>query len=75
MIITATELKYNLGKYLKLVDNEHITIKENDNIIDIIANQNKDILKIMKDLQGILPQDIDEAKLKKDRLLDKWESI
>ena len=31
MIITATELKYNLGKYLKLVDNEDITIKKNDN--------------------------------------------
>ena len=75
MIITATELKYNLGKYLKLVDNEDITIKKNGKIVAIMANPNKDRFKIMKDLQGILPQDIDETALKKDRLLGKWEFI
>ena len=71
MIITATELKYNLGKYLKLVDKEDISIKKNGKLIAILSNPNKDRFGILKSLKGIIPSNVDEKKAKDKRLRNK----
>ena len=75
MTITATELKYNLGKYLKLVDSEDISIKKNGKLIAILSNPNKDKFNILQNLKGILPNDINEKDIKNERLISKWEYI
>ena len=71
MTITATELKYNIGKYLKIVDKEDVGIKKNGKLVAILSNPNKDRLSILQSLKGILPNDIDESDIKKERLLKK----
>lgn len=73
MIITATELKYNLGKYLKLVDKEDISIRKNGKLIAVLSNPNKDRFSILQNLKGIIPNDIDEKTIKDERLANKWE--
>lgn len=73
MIITATELKYNLGKYLKLVDKEDISIRKNGKLIAVLSNPNKDRFSILQNLKGIIPNDIDEKTIKDERLASKWE--
>lgn len=72
MVITATELKYNLGKYLKLVDKEDISIKKNGKLVAILSNPNKDKFGILQNLKGIIPSNIDENKIKSERLIRKW---
>ena len=71
MIITATELKYNLGKYLKLVDTEDIGIKKNGKLIATLINPNKDRFRILQGLKGIIPSSVNEKKTKKERLYSK----
>ena len=71
MTITATELKYNIGKYLKIVDKEDVGIKKNGKLVAILSNPNKDRLSILQSLKGILTNDIDESDIKKERLLKK----
>ena len=59
MIITATELKKNLGKYLKLSDTEIIYITKNGRIVSKLSSPFEDRVKIAESLIGILPDDID----------------
>ena len=73
MSITATELKYNLGKYLKLVDKEDISIKKNGKLVAVLSNPNKDKFSILQNLKGIIPSNIDENRIKSERLISKWE--
>ena len=71
MIITATELKYNLGKYLKMVDKEDIGIRKNGKLIATLINPNKDRFRILQDLKGIIPTDTNEKTIKRERLESK----
>ena len=59
MIITATELKKNLGKYLKLSDTEIIYITKNGRIVSKLSSPFEDRVKVAESLIGILPDDID----------------
>ena len=64
MLITATELKNNLGKYLMLSATEDIFIIKNGKVIAKLTNPYQDRVQIAKSLFGILPVDagVDEAK-------------
>lgn len=64
MIITATELKMNLGKYLMLAETEDIFITKNGKVIAKLSNPNADRVEMAKSLLGIIPADItlEEAK-------------
>ena len=68
MSITATELKNNLGKYLLLSATEDIFITKNGKIIAKLTNPYQDRVENAKSLFGILPKDIDENEVKKERL-------
>ena len=51
MIITATELKMNLGKYLDIVAREDIIITKNGHTIAKLVNPN---VSAVKSLRGML---------------------
>lgn len=67
MSITSTELKLNLGKYLKLAEKEDIFITRNGKVIAKLSNPNADRIEMAKSLLGVIPADItlEEARTEK----------
>ena len=59
MSVTATELKNNLGKYLRLSATEDISITKNGKVIAKLTNPYQDRVQTAKSLFGILPIDAD----------------
>ena len=57
MIITATELRKNLGKYLNLLDDEEIIITKNGKEIAVLSKSENDKQSILKDLLGVINLD------------------
>ena len=55
MLITATELKTNIGKYLVLAENQDIVITKNNKPIAKLTNVQEDKLSILNSLIGIIP--------------------
>lgn len=58
MLITVTELKMNLGKYLLLAETEDIYITKNGKVIAKLSNPNQDRIDIAKSLFGVIPSDM-----------------
>ena len=54
MIVTSTDLKTNLGKYLDLLDKEDIIITRNGRKIGKITKEEDDKLADMRSLFGLL---------------------
>jgi prevent-host-death family protein len=71
MIISATEFKSNLSKYLELANIEDIIITKNGKNIAKLTNLNEDKVAIAKSLFGILPQDVSLEDTRKERLLSR----
>jgi antitoxin (DNA-binding transcriptional repressor) of toxin-antitoxin stability system len=53
MLITATELKANIGKYLDTASNEDIFISRKGKIIARISNPGRDKVVLLDSLVGI----------------------
>lgn len=69
MIITATDLKTNVGKYLEAVASEDIFVTKNGRIIAKLTNPLQDRVSLLDSLKGIVPQDgIALEDMKKERL-------
>jgi prevent-host-death family protein len=69
MIITATELKTNIGKYLQLAETQDIIITKNNKPIVKLTSLSENKLELLDGLVGIIKDDgytLDDAK--KDRL-------
>lgn len=69
MIITATELKTNIGKYLKLAETQDIIITKNNKPIVKLTSLRENKLDILDSLVGIVQDDgytLDDAR--RDRL-------
>lgn len=64
MLITATELKTNLGKYLTLSATEDIFITKNGKVVAKLTNPFQDRVDIAKSLFGVVSDDmiLDDAK-------------
>lgn len=56
MIVTATELKSNLGKYLELAGRQDIFITKNGRNIARLTSPAIDKLAILDNLVGIIPE-------------------
>ena len=54
MVITATDLKTNLGKYLDLLDTEDIIITRNGRRVARLIKDEEDVLAEVQSLYGIL---------------------
>ena len=56
MVVSATELKTNLGKYLDLLDTEDIIITRNGRKIAKLLKEEDDTLSEIRSLFGILAE-------------------
>lgn len=70
MIVTATELKTNLGKYLELAAIQDIFITKNGKSIARLTSSSIDKLSVLDSLVGIIPsqESIDETSIREERL-------
>ena len=70
MIITATELKTNLGKYLEMAESQDIFITKNGKSIARLTSPAVNKLALLDDLVGIVPHEkaIDKSTIREERL-------
>lgn len=68
MLITATEFKTNIGKYLTMVDEEEIIITKNGKKVAKLTSANEDKIETAKSLFGILPSEASLEKAREERL-------
>ena len=70
MIITATEFKTNLGKYLEIAASQDIFITKNGKNIARLTSPAVNKLALLDDLVGIVPQEtaMDENTIREERL-------
>ena len=73
MIITATELKINLGKYLEKSQDEDIIITKNGKIIAQLSQPNAEKMAVLRTLVGCAgsKDDITLEDIKRERLSKK----
>ncbi len=57
MLVTATEFKNNIGKYLALVATEDILITKNGKTIARLSGAKPNKAEIVRSLVGIIPND------------------
>ena len=67
MVISASELKTNLGRYLMLAASQDIYITKNGKSIAKLTNPSVDKLALLDSLVGILPSDTN-VDVKEERL-------
>ena len=75
MIVTATEFKNNLGKYLALIDNEDVFITKNGKNIARLSSAKESRIEIAKSLFGILPNTGMTIEQAREERLSKYERI
>lgn len=70
MIVTATEFKMNLGKYLDMVTtNEDVYITKNGKMIAKMVNPNVSAVDSLSGiLAGKMPEDFDRKTMREERL-------
>ena len=70
MIVTATEFKTNLGKYLEMATSQDIFITKNGKSIARLTSPAVNKLALLDDLVGIVPQEkaMDENTIRAERL-------
>ena len=70
MIVTATEFKTNLGKYLELAVSQDVFITKNGKNIARLTSPSVNKLAVLDNLVGIVPQDdgLDEKAIREERL-------
>ena len=68
MSITATELKNNLSKYLRLSATEDVYITRNGKVISKLTNPCQARVDIAKSLFGVIPADITLEQAREERL-------
>lgn len=71
MIVTATDIKNNFGKYLDLASGQDIIITRNGNAIARLVGIKETASFLSDRLVGIVPKDIDEKAVKDERLAQK----
>lgn len=68
MIVTATDFKKNIGKYLDMANKEDIFITKNGKNVAKLTNSKQDRREMAQSLFGILPADTATENVKKERL-------
>jgi len=77
MIVTATDFKLNLGKYLELVVEEDIAITKNGRNVGVLVAPGVNTIRTMKGILQ-LPGELhgmDHKQIKEMRIREKYESI
>ena len=70
MIVTATEFKTNLGKYLEMATKQDIFITKNGKKIARLTSPTVNKVAVLDSLVGIIPEDsaMDEKTIREARL-------
>lgn len=68
MLITATEFKANIGKYLALAAQQDIIITKNGKRIAKLTSATEDKTDVVKSLVGILPGSVTLEEAREERL-------
>ena len=68
MIVTATEFKSNLGRYLEMVEKEDIVITRNGKRIAKLTDAAKNKTDILRALAGIVPSSVLLKQEREERL-------
>lgn len=74
MLVTATEFKSNIGKYLSLVSNEDIFITKNGKSIAKLSSTKQDKVDIVRSLIGIIPDDGTTLETARNERLARYET-
>ena len=72
MNVTATELKENLSKYLKLSMTQDVFITKNGKVISKLTNPFQDKVDIVNSLVGVISDDISLEEAKCERIEKVW---
>jgi prevent-host-death family protein len=67
MLVTATEFKNNIGKYLALAATEDIYITKNGKNVAKLTNTRQDKVDLAKSLFGIVPNETTLEKAREER--------
>jgi len=73
MVITATELKQNLSKYLDLAQTEEVFVSKNGRVTVKLTNPFADRMESARSLIGILPPSVTAEEAREARLGRKWQ--
>ena len=68
MLVTATEFKNNIGRYLSIVADEDIFITKNGKNIARLSRTTQDKVELAKSLFGIIPSNTSLKQAKEERL-------
>ncbi len=73
MIVTSTEFKQNLGRYLELVSEEEIIITKNGHRIAKLIPDQEDLVSVAQSLFGIAVNEIStDDKIKEERIKGRY---
>ena len=75
MVVTATEFKSNIGRYLTLVADEDILITKNGKSVAKLSSTKKDKLEIMRSLIGAVPDNGMTLEQAREERLSRYETI
>lgn len=67
MIISSSEFKTNMGRYLSLVDKEDIIITRNGKRVARLIAEKEDKVAIAKSLIGVLPGTVTREEAKEEK--------
>lgn len=73
MVITATELKSNLGRYLDLASTEDVLISKNGTLVARLTGPSSERVERMQALFGILPSSVTVDEARRIREEKKWQ--
>ena len=68
MVITATELKQNLGHWMDVSATEDVYVERKGRLVTVLTNPYRDLVNIAESLVGILPEDLDAEAILGERL-------
>ena len=74
MLVTATEFKCNIGKYLSLVSEQDIFITKNGKSIAKLSSTKPNKPEIAKSLFGIIPNDGTSLEQAREERLSRYET-
>jgi prevent-host-death family protein len=74
MLVTATEFKSNIGKYLRLVAEEDIFITKNGKSIAKLSSTKQNKVDIVQSLFGIIPDDKTTLEQAREERLARYEA-
>ena len=68
MLVNSTEIQNNFGKYLDLAAGQEIVITKNGMPVARLLGMKETVSFLTDRLVGLIPHDVDEAAVKRERL-------